>query len=57
MERVKQSQQRIRLEYAELLDTVAEMDRSDTAKDAGYSRLSRLLVELLNIAPGKHRGL
>ena len=53
MERATQSQQTIRMAYAELLDTVADMDRSDTAKDAGYSRLTTFLVELLHIAPSK----
>jgi Domain of unknown function (DUF222)/HNH endonuclease len=53
MERVREFQQTIRIAYAGLLDTVADMDRSDTAKHAGYTRLSGLLVELLNVAPGK----
>jgi hypothetical protein len=55
MQQAHDAQQRIRKEYADLLDIVAEMRRNDTAKHAGYSRLSALLVELLHVVPARAR--
>jgi hypothetical protein len=55
MQQAHDAQQRIRKEYADLLDVVAEMGRNDTAKHAGYSRLPALLVELLHVVPARAR--
>jgi hypothetical protein len=38
-----------RLANANVLSEIAEMEREDTAKDAGYSRLSVLLAEVMHV--------
>src|SRR5918911_831884 len=51
IERIRDLARQRRLLDAAILETIAEMDREDTAKDAGYTRLPALLAEVLHITP------
>src|SRR5919197_3069684 len=51
IERIRDLARQRRLLDAAILDEIAEMDREDTAKDAGYTRLPALLAEVLHITP------
>jgi Domain of unknown function (DUF222)/HNH endonuclease len=52
IERVRDLARQRRLIDAAILEEIAEMDREDTAKDAGYTRLPVLLAEVLHLTRG-----
>jgi hypothetical protein len=52
IERIRDLARQRRLIDAAMLGEIAEMDREDTAKDAGYTRLPVLLAEILHITRG-----
>ena len=52
IERIRDLARQRRLIDAAILDEIVEMDREDTAKDAGYTRLPVLLAEVLHITRG-----
>ncbi len=53
IERIRDLARQRRILDAAILDEIAEMDREDTAKDAGYTRLPVLLAEVLHITRSK----
>jgi hypothetical protein len=53
IERIRELARQRRLIDAAILETIADMGREDTAKDAGYTRLPVLLAEVMHITPGK----
>ena len=55
LQKALDAHQLIRQGYADLLDAVADMNTNDTAKHAGYPRLSTLLVERLHVMPARAR--
>src|SRR6266545_3552052 len=49
MEELAELERQDRANYARKLDIIAELDRADTAKHSGYTRLSALIAEVLHI--------